>query len=260
MHTQKSFFYYNTCFTGLLSSGSHNFIFYVIVFINNHIPPNSTLILFHYFYLIFLFAQLLTWPCILPFSTSLVHPGRLASSSRGSPSIDHRLACPITIPPTVSLTGGAASIVNMAHDVKLGCRQWSSRDLPPPPLALHAVSTLPCGALDILASGIPPATKAKTIHAKGDYGNNHISLAGLLFFPEKLNSLLCWLLTPVLPEPSSLVLNIWFSCLLPSPRFYLISCWIIVLVLLYWFELWVHPIDCALLTIGIRGQSILGVA
>jgi hypothetical protein len=54
------FFYYNTCFTGLLSSGSHNFIFYIIVFINNHIPPNSTLIFFHYFYLIFLFAQLLT--------------------------------------------------------------------------------------------------------------------------------------------------------------------------------------------------------
>jgi hypothetical protein len=82
MHTQKSFFfYYNTRFTGLLSSGSHNFIFYIIVFINNHIPLNSTLIFFHYFYLIFLFfsAANLT---ILPFSTSLVHPGRLASSTR----------------------------------------------------------------------------------------------------------------------------------------------------------------------------------
>lgn len=137
------FFYYNTCFTGLLSSGSHNFIFYMIVFINNHIPPNSTLILFHYFYLIFLFAQLLTWPCILPFSTSLVHPGRLASSSRGNnPSIDHRLASSITIPPTVSLTGGAPSIVNMAHDVKVADNEgmklrWSSSSSSSPACCQH---------------------------------------------------------------------------------------------------------------------------
>jgi hypothetical protein len=76
------FFYYSIRFTRLLSSNINNIIFSIIVFINNLILPNSTLIPFHYV-LLFPFS-LHAYQTILCFSTLLV------SYSRESPFLEAR--------------------------------------------------------------------------------------------------------------------------------------------------------------------------
>jgi hypothetical protein len=78
----RVFFYYSIRFTRLLSSNINNIIFSIIVFINNLILPNSTLIPFHYV-LLFPFS-LHAYQTIMCFSTLLV------SYSRESPFLEAR--------------------------------------------------------------------------------------------------------------------------------------------------------------------------
>jgi hypothetical protein len=112
-----SFFWYlNTRFIGLLSSSTHNIIFAIIVFLSNFILSNSTLIPFSLF---LLFSFFLT--CLLDHTTLLCPCLCCRASVVSSPLAEFicPLASPIPITPTGSSSGGAASVVNTTHNVKV---------------------------------------------------------------------------------------------------------------------------------------------